>query len=140
MNGVDIVDESTKVNVTSRKVSKISTLIYTYVLDLDMSNTYYIYLFIYILLYLIKFMFQENFKKSILFTVSLFEFGQVQYISYLRHPVLSVFSRVSLHSCFSHHGSITSLQYYVSIRIYVDSIIKSYVAHIQDFSHEHRLP
>lgn len=44
MNGVDIVDESTKVNVTSRKVSKISTLIYTYVLDLDMSNTYYIYL------------------------------------------------------------------------------------------------
>lgn len=57
MNGVDIVDESTKVNVTSRKVSKISTLIYTYVLDLDMSNTYYIYLFIYILLYLIKFMF-----------------------------------------------------------------------------------
>ena len=41
---------------------------------------------------------------------------------------------------FYRYGSITSFRYYVSIRIYVDSSIKSYVAHTQDFSHEHRLP
>ena len=56
--------------------------------------------------------------RNFFISVSLFELRLVQYISYLRHPNLSDFSRVFLHSTFSRYGSITSVQHSVPFRYF----------------------
>ena len=45
MNGVDCVDQRIETMVCSRKENKMSTLMYTHVLDLTLSNAYALYLF-----------------------------------------------------------------------------------------------
>ena len=44
MNGVDLVDQRLQVNVTNRKEQRVSTLIYTHILNFSMSNAYALYL------------------------------------------------------------------------------------------------
>lgn len=44
MNGVDLMDQKIQSNTTTRKETKVSTLIYTHVLNLAISNAYAIYL------------------------------------------------------------------------------------------------
>ena len=45
MNGVDCVDQRIETMVCSRRENKMSTLLYTHVLDLSLSNAYALYLF-----------------------------------------------------------------------------------------------
>ena len=49
MNGEDIVDQRIQLNVTNRK-KRLSTLIYTHVLDVSMNNAYALYLWFLIFL------------------------------------------------------------------------------------------
>ena len=51
-----------------------------------------------------------KFNNLVSITVSLFEFGQVFYIPYIRQNYLSIFPRVSLNSWVSHYGTTISIQ------------------------------
>ena len=45
INGIDCMDQEIETMDCSRREQKISTLMYTYVLDLSLSNAYAFYLF-----------------------------------------------------------------------------------------------
>ena len=51
-----------------------------------------------------------KFSNLVSITVSLFEFKQVFYIPYIRHPDLSILSRVSLNSWIYHYGTTIYIQ------------------------------
>ena len=44
MNEVDLMDQRIESNMIARRESRISTILYTHVLDLSMNNAYAIYL------------------------------------------------------------------------------------------------